>query len=58
MNEAREQMKGKPEAMIEKALKESSSAYFGEIVLLDQPFIKNPDITIQGLIDAGSSEVR
>lgn len=52
MNEAKEQMKGKKEEMIEKAIEGKLQAYFGEIVLLDQPFIKNPDITIQGLIDA------
>ncbi len=52
MNEAKEQMKGKPEAMIEKAIEGKLQSYFGEIVLLDQPFIKNPDLTIQGLIDA------
>lgn len=53
MNEAREQMKGKADAMIEKAIEGKLSAYFAEIVLLDQPFIKNPDVSIQGLIDAG-----
>jgi elongation factor Ts len=51
VNEAKEQMQGKPEAMIEKAVEGKLQSYFGEIVLLDQPFIKNPDVTIQGLID-------
>ena len=51
MNEAKEQMKGKPDAMIEKAIEGKLNSYFGEIVLLDQPFIKNPEVTIQGLID-------
>ncbi len=51
INEAAEQMKGKPEAMIEKAIEGKLQSYFGEIVLLDQPFIKNPDLTIQALID-------
>ncbi len=51
MNEAKEQMKGKPEAMIEKAIEGKLASYFSEIVLLDQPFIKNPEVTIQGLID-------
>ena len=27
------------------------SAYFSEMVLVDQPFIKDPSLTIQGLID-------
>jgi elongation factor Ts len=52
VKEAQEQMAGKPEAVIEKAIEGKLNSYFGEIVLLDQPFIKNPDLTIQGLIDA------
>ena len=46
------EVKGKPEAVRAKILEGKLSAYFAEMVLLDQPFIKNPDITIQGLIDA------
>lgn len=55
MNKAREvfeaEVKGKPEAVKEKILEGKLSAYFADMVLLDQPFIKNPDITIRGLID-------
>ena len=47
-----EEVKGKPEAVREKILEGKLNAYFSEMVLLDQPFIKNPEITIQGLIDA------
>jgi elongation factor Ts len=39
--------------MKEKILEGKLSAYFAEQVLLNQAFIKNPDITIQGLIDSG-----
>jgi elongation factor Ts len=46
-----DEVKGKPEAVREKILEGKLDAYFGDMVLLDQPFIKNPDITIQGLID-------
>jgi elongation factor Ts len=53
MNEAKEQLKGKPQDIQDKILDGKLQSYFAEIVLLDQPFIKNPDITIQGLIDAG-----
>ena len=28
------------------------AAYFAEMVLLDQPFIKDPSVTIQGLLDS------
>lgn len=52
MNESKEQLAGKPEEMKNKIMEGKLAAYFGEIVLLDQPFIKNPDLTIQGLIDA------
>ncbi len=45
------EVKGKPEAVRKQILDGKLNAYFAEMVLLDQPFIKNPDITIQGLID-------
>jgi len=43
---------GKPEAMKVKILEGKMSAYFSEMVLLDQPFIKNPEMTIQALINS------
>ncbi|MBI2474224.1 MAG: elongation factor Ts [Candidatus Taylorbacteria bacterium] len=42
---------GKPEAMKAKILEGKMSSYFSERVLLDQPFIKNPEVTIRGLVD-------
>ncbi len=45
-------VEGKPEAVKAKILEGKMSAYFGEMVLLNQPFIKNPDMTIEGLINA------
>lgn len=47
------EVKDKTGAMKDKILEGKLSAYFAEQVLLNQAFIKNPDITIQGLIDAG-----
>jgi len=44
-------VKGKPEAIKEKILEGKLAAYFGEMVLLDQPFIKDQTVTIQGLVD-------
>ena len=41
---------GKPEAMKAKILEGKLSAYFADRVLLEQPFIKNPEITGGGLI--------
>ncbi|MBU6426938.1 elongation factor Ts [Patescibacteria group bacterium] len=46
------EVKGKPEVVRQKILDGKLSAYFSEMVLLDQPFIKNPDMKVQGLVDA------
>lgn len=43
-------VEGKPKDMQEKILQGKLDAYFGERVLLDQPFIKNPEVTVSGLI--------
>jgi elongation factor Ts len=40
----------KPEAMKEKILEGKLSSYWNERVLLNQPFIKNPEVTITNLI--------
>lgn len=45
------EVKDKPEAMRAKILEGKLNTYFAEMVLLDQPFIKNPEMTIQALID-------
>jgi elongation factor Ts len=45
-----EEVKDKPENMSEKILEGKLTAYFAEQVLLNQPFIKNPDLTIEALI--------
>lgn len=46
-----EEVKGKPKDMQDKILEGKLANYFSEMVLFDQPFIKNPEITIKGLID-------
>ncbi len=46
-----EEVKDKPAAMKDKILQGKLDTYFAEMVLLDQPFIKNPEVTIQGLLD-------
>jgi len=43
---------GKPAAMRAKIVEGKLAAYSSEMVLMDQPFIKNPELTIQGLVDA------
>ena len=47
-----EEAKDKPAAMREKIVEGKLKTYLAEMVLLEQPFIKNPEITIQGLLDA------
>jgi elongation factor Ts len=47
----KEEVKDKPEAMREKILQGKVDSYFADKVLLDQPFIKNPDRTIQDIIN-------
>lgn len=42
---------GKPKDIQEKILQGKLSTYFKEQTLLDQPFVKNPDTTVKGLID-------
>ncbi len=43
-------MAGKPEAIKTKALEGKIDTYFKELVLVHQPYIKNPDVTIGDLI--------
>src|SRR3989344_8271808 len=45
------EVEGKPVAMKEKILEGKLQAYFGERVLLNQPFIKNPEMTVKALVD-------
>lgn len=50
------EVKDKPSNVREKILEGKLDAYFGEMVLMDQPFIKNADLTIQGLVDTASQK--
>ena len=43
-------MEGKPEAIKEKALQGKMDTFFKEQVLLEQPFVKNADMTIGDLV--------
>ena len=42
---------GKPEKVIEKIVEGKLTKFFSEACLLEQPFVKNPDITIQDLMN-------
>jgi elongation factor Ts len=42
---------GKPEKIVDKIAEGKMEKYFQEVCLMEQPFIKNPDITIKGILD-------
>ncbi len=46
------EIENKPEEMKAKILEGKTNAYFKEKVLLEQEFIKNPEVTINGLIES------
>ena len=48
---------GKPENIIEKMVEGRLNKYLKEICLMDQPFVKDPDMTIQALLSAKSKEL-
>jgi len=51
-----EEVKNKPEPMRSKILEGKLDAYFAEMVLLNQPFVKNPEITVQGFLDLATQK--
>jgi elongation factor Ts len=48
---------GKPENMIEKIVTGKLEAYYKDVVLVDQPFVKDPDRTVGELIDEASGKL-
>jgi elongation factor Ts len=48
-----QEVEGKPEAMKAQILEGKLASYFSDRVLLEQPFIKNPDLTIAGVLSEG-----
>lgn len=53
----RQQYSSKPEAVREKIVEGKLSKFFSEVCLLDQPFIRNPDITVKEYIDSMIAKV-
>lgn len=51
------QMKGKPEAVLNKIVEGKLEKFYSTVCLLEQGFIKNPDQTIKELIGAKISEL-
>jgi elongation factor Ts len=50
------EIRGKPEEMKAKIMEGKLKSYFGEKVLLDQKFIKNPELTIHDLINSATQK--
>lgn len=42
---------GKPEKIVERMVEGRIEKYYKEVCLLEQPFVKNPDITVQDLLN-------
>jgi len=54
---AREQVKGKPAAIVDKIVDGKIDKYYSTVCLVDQPFIKNPDQTIGDLVKGKIAEL-
>lgn len=48
---------GKPEAIAEKIVQGRIGKFFGEVCLVDQPFVKNPDIKVSDLLKQNEAQV-
>ncbi len=46
----KEQGKGKPDDVIAKMLEGKVAKYYEEVCLMEQPFVKNPDVTVKDMI--------
>lgn len=53
----RQQVEGKPANIVDKIVEGKVEKYYGTICLMEQPFIKNPDLTIADLVKAKISEL-
>ncbi len=53
---ARAQVKNKPEAIVEKIIEGKLQAFYNQVCLLNQPFVKNPDLTIAQLLENQSKK--
>jgi len=50
INRARALEEGKPEKVVEKIVEGRMKKFFEEVCLLNQPFVKDDDITVEGLV--------
>ena len=48
---------GKPAEIAEKIVQGRIGKFYSEVCLIDQPFVKDPDIKVQKLLDNNSAEI-
>jgi elongation factor Ts len=48
---------GKPKKVIDRIVEGRLEKFFSEVCLIDQPFIKNPDQTIQNMLNEAISRI-
>ncbi len=53
----RQQVEGKPANIVDKIVEGKVDKYYGTVCLMEQPFIKNPDLTISDLVKAKITEL-
>ena len=53
----KEQVKGKPEDVINKILEGKIAKYYEEVCLMEQPFAKNPDLKVKDLIAGAVAKI-
>jgi len=53
----RAQMKDKPPAIVEKIVEGKLDKFYGNICLMEQAFIKNPDLTIKDYLSSKITEL-
>ena len=53
----KEQVKGKPDDVVNKILEGKISKYFEEACLMEQPFAKNPDIKVRDLVSGAVAKM-
>ena len=52
-----EKLKNKPTAIIDKMVEGRIEKYYKEVCLLEQPFVKDPDITVGQLVSATTAKI-
>ena len=53
----KDQVKGKPEDIVNKILEGKIAKYYEEACLMEQPFVKNPDQKVKDLVAAGIAKM-